>query len=58
MLNALGIADRIQWPQALDEAFFVFGAEVPREWADTALAMRAQYQQFLPTVVAEFWKNL
>jgi hypothetical protein len=58
MLNALGIADRIQWPQALDKAFFVFDAKLQQEWTETALSMRAQYQKFLPTLVAQFWKKL
>lgn len=58
MSSALGIADRIQWPQALDNAFFVFDAKLQREWTNTALSMRAQYAKFLPTQVAQFWKNL
>lgn len=58
VLSALGIADRIQWPQALDDGFFVFDAKLQREWTDMALSMRAQYFKFLPTAVAEHWKNL
>jgi hypothetical protein len=58
VLSTLGIADRIQWSQALDDAFFVFDEELQREWTDTALSMRAMYSKFLPTQVAQFWKHL
>lgn len=58
MLSVLGVADRIQWPQALDNAFFVLDAKLQREWTHTALAMRAQYGKFLPTPVVPFWQNL
>jgi hypothetical protein len=58
MLSLLGIADRIKWPQALDNAAFVFDKKLQRDWGDTDLAMRARYHKFLPELVVPFWKSL
>src|SRR4051812_35778154 len=58
MLSLLGIADRIKWPQALDNAVFVFDKKLQRDWGDTDLAMRARYHKFLPELVVPFWKSL
>jgi hypothetical protein len=58
MLSLLGIADRIKWPQALENAAFVFDKKLQRDWGDTDLAMRARYHKFLPELVVPFWKSL
>jgi len=58
MLNMLGIADRIKWPQALENSAFVFDKKQQREWGSTDLAMRARYHKFLPALIVPFWKRL
>ena len=58
MLEALGIAGLVRWPQALEGATFVFNKSLKREWTRTDIAMRARYAKFLPDPVASFWKQL
>jgi len=58
MLSLLGIADRMKWPQALENAAFVFDKKLQRDWGSTDLAMRARYHKFLPALVVPFWKSL
>jgi hypothetical protein len=60
MLEALGIAGLVRWPQALEGARFVFDKRLEREWKGTrtGVGMRARYATFLPNPVVSFWKEL
>ena len=58
VLEALGIAGLVRWPQALEGAVFVFQKSLKREWGRRAVAMRVRYANFLPDPVVPFWKQL
>lgn len=58
MLNKLGVADRIKWPQALTSADFVLDKKLQGHWMSAAVSMRARYNQFLPSQIVSFWKSL
>lgn len=58
VLEALGIAGLLMWPQALEGGMFVFAKSLKRGWGRTHVAMRARYSTFLPDPVVSFWKQL
>ena len=58
MLDALGISDRVRWPQALDGATFVLDKKLQGEWTRNAIGMSARYAKYLPDPVVPFWKKL
>jgi hypothetical protein len=58
VLEALGIAGLLRWPQALEGGMFVFAKSLKREWGRTDIAMRMRYATFLPDPVVSFWKQL
>lgn len=58
VIEALGIADRMRWPESLQDAVFEHDAALEEDWAPGVVAMRARYKKFLPPVVAAVWRTL
>jgi hypothetical protein len=58
LYQALGIEDKIRWPQALKDGVFRLDKKMSRHWGRFAVSMRAVYHSFLPDALLPFWKQL
>jgi hypothetical protein len=58
LLHALGVIDRMHWPQALANAAFVFDPALLEDWRSTAVAMQARYAKLVPAAAVAVWNRL